>query len=321
MEIKIKDLKPNPYRDLDNYPINREKIETLKASIEQTGFWDNILARKSNNDIQIAYGHHRLIALRELLKLDSIINIPVKDLPDSVMIQVMANENMDEWKVSPAVIDETVRVAKQFLEKHPEEIKTKNPIHKKSIHNAEDKIYYWSILAYQIAEFLGWGEHKVWDSLDTISAIEKGEVDEEAIKDMPTERHAREFTKAVKRDPVPKQKQKQFAREIKESFENGSKKDHIPSKEIHKKVLQEKWTPEKKDNRKEIERKQKMLEFETFLNDTLFVTRDMIDRLKTIQKIKDDLGESLVIDKMTSVKLTANFEVIHRQLNELLNKH
>ena len=37
-----------------------EKIESLAKSINQTGFWDNILARKKNGKIQIAYGHHRL---------------------------------------------------------------------------------------------------------------------------------------------------------------------------------------------------------------------------------------------------------------------
>ncbi|GAH85311.1 unnamed protein product [marine sediment metagenome] len=48
MKVKIKDLEPNPFRDMDHYPINPEKIESLKNSISQTGFWDNILARKSN---------------------------------------------------------------------------------------------------------------------------------------------------------------------------------------------------------------------------------------------------------------------------------
>jgi hypothetical protein len=37
------------------------------------------------------------------------------------MIKIMANENMEEYKVGPGVIDETVKVAKKFLEEHPEE--------------------------------------------------------------------------------------------------------------------------------------------------------------------------------------------------------
>ena len=37
----------------------------------------------------------------------------------TVMIQMMANENMQEYQTSIVVIDETVRVAKDFLEKYP----------------------------------------------------------------------------------------------------------------------------------------------------------------------------------------------------------
>ena len=66
MKIKVNDLKPNPYRKMDQYPVNKEKIAALKASIAETTFWDNLLARKRNGHYQIAYGHHRLIALQEL---------------------------------------------------------------------------------------------------------------------------------------------------------------------------------------------------------------------------------------------------------------
>ena len=38
------------------------------------------------------------------------------------MIQIMANENMEEWTTEVQVIDETIRATKKFLGKHPEEI-------------------------------------------------------------------------------------------------------------------------------------------------------------------------------------------------------
>jgi ParB-like chromosome segregation protein Spo0J len=65
-KVRLVDLKPNPYRDIGVYPFKREKIDVLKLSIDDTGFWDNILARDHNGQIQIAYGHHRLKALQEL---------------------------------------------------------------------------------------------------------------------------------------------------------------------------------------------------------------------------------------------------------------
>lgn len=134
---------------MDKYPINRFKVEKLKKSIDQTGFWDNILARPKpghtffvsediyvdgefggnwderecvlvgpecedsdpTNDeliylydrnqmrhvayyppiVELAYGHHRLIALQEL-GIEAV-DIPVKELDDAIMLQVMVNEN------------------------------------------------------------------------------------------------------------------------------------------------------------------------------------------------------------------------------------
>ena len=46
MEIQIKDIRPNPFRNLEAYPPDKEKVKALKESIDSTGFWDNILARK-----------------------------------------------------------------------------------------------------------------------------------------------------------------------------------------------------------------------------------------------------------------------------------
>jgi ParB-like chromosome segregation protein Spo0J len=63
MQIAVKDLLPNPFRHLERYPINQEKVEMLARSIKDTSFWDNIVARKATNGsvgkFEIAYGHHR----------------------------------------------------------------------------------------------------------------------------------------------------------------------------------------------------------------------------------------------------------------------
>ena len=84
------------------------------------GFWDNILARGIDGHVQIAYGHHRLEALKRIKDLTEMVDIPVKTFTDATMIQTMANENMDDWKLGPKVIDETVKVTKKFLEDNPD---------------------------------------------------------------------------------------------------------------------------------------------------------------------------------------------------------
>jgi len=113
MKIKVKDLKPNPFRNMEKYPIDPIKVRALINSIKETEFWDNLLAREIDGEIQIAYGHHRLIALKEL-KIEEI-DIPVKALDDSTMLRIMANENMDQWNDSVAVISETVRATRDYL--------------------------------------------------------------------------------------------------------------------------------------------------------------------------------------------------------------
>ena len=114
MKVAVKDIKPNPYRNMKHYPINQNKIEALKNSIQKTGFWDNIVARKVDKWYEIAYGHHRMQAVREL-KIEYI-DIPIRELDDSTMLLMMADENMNEWQSDPSIIIETVKAVKTYLE-------------------------------------------------------------------------------------------------------------------------------------------------------------------------------------------------------------
>jgi ParB/RepB/Spo0J family partition protein len=113
MKLKVKDLSPNPFRNIENYPINREKVDALKTSINQTSFWDNIVARKNGRNYQIAYGHHRLIALKEIGISE--VDIPVRDLDDATMLRMMADENLFAWRNNTKVMNETVLAANEFL--------------------------------------------------------------------------------------------------------------------------------------------------------------------------------------------------------------
>ena len=122
MKIQVSNLRANPFRRITKYPIDREKIKELKASIKETTFWDNIICRKADSIYEIAYGHHRLVAIKELGIEE--VNIPVRDIDDATMIKIMANENRDSWKCSPAVINETVWVVRDFLDKELKKYET-----------------------------------------------------------------------------------------------------------------------------------------------------------------------------------------------------
>lgn len=104
MKIAIKYLRPNPLRG--EHPIDRKKIEAIKSSIRTTGFWDNLLVRKTESiehglrvdTFQIAYGHHRLAALKELITEQLIdenyeLDLQVRRLDDSAMVRIMAASN------------------------------------------------------------------------------------------------------------------------------------------------------------------------------------------------------------------------------------
>jgi hypothetical protein len=108
---KVLDLGPLQVTQ-ENMRIDQKKVESIAASIRTTGFWDNLLVRRSNKTeikaspnetrllgiYEIAYGHHRLAALRMLVAqqlLDEYyeLELPVRHLDSSAMVRIMAAEN------------------------------------------------------------------------------------------------------------------------------------------------------------------------------------------------------------------------------------
>lgn len=163
MKIKVRNLLPNPFRNIDAYPIDREKIRQLRNSIRETSFWNNILARPApkNGKFEIAYGHHRLVAIKEELGEEIVVDIPVRDLSDENMLKIMANENMQEWSTDWRVIVETVKAAKKFLEKHTE------IIYKLGFYKTKDRPFRREVGPAVISSFLGenWSEMRTKQAL------------------------------------------------------------------------------------------------------------------------------------------------------------
>jgi hypothetical protein len=104
------EIKPNPFRN-DRFPIDEGKVSALIGSYERTGYWDNIVARIVNGDAELAFGHHRLEALKRKYGEDYRVNLIIKKLDDETMLHMLADENMQEWASSAIVVQETVRAA------------------------------------------------------------------------------------------------------------------------------------------------------------------------------------------------------------------
>lgn len=115
MRILVKDLHPNPFRDLKHYPEKPEKVAQLVESINTTFFWDNLIVRDApnGNGYEIAYGHNRLMALKSKNLKPPIteIDLPVHPLTNDQMMKIMAQENMEEWGATAEIEEETIRSA------------------------------------------------------------------------------------------------------------------------------------------------------------------------------------------------------------------
>jgi hypothetical protein len=114
MRVKLENILPNPFRDLERNPLVPIKIEELRASIRQTGYWDNVVVRqRKDGKFELAYGHHRL----EAAKLEGITEADfiVKDFDDATMIKVMSAENNDAYGYTILSLIEVVRAAVNAL--------------------------------------------------------------------------------------------------------------------------------------------------------------------------------------------------------------
>jgi hypothetical protein len=193
MKIAVADLRPNPFRDLKRYPVQPEKVEALKRSIKDTSFWDNLLARKPANGsggYEVAYGHNRLKALREL-QIEAV-DIPVRDLSDTDMARIMAHENMEEWGHSTVIEQETLRaIVVAYAEGR---IELPKPKHHQSLRHApqftvgssSDSGASKPYTSETLAEFLGWKQYKVDATLAALALIEDGLANDEQFAGLST---------------------------------------------------------------------------------------------------------------------------------------
>lgn len=203
-EFMLKDILPNPFRQLDRYPIQEDKIEALRESIQTTGFWDNVVARENGNGkAEIAFGHHRLETLNREFPPNHKINLIVRDLSDELMLKMMARENMEEWSWSASVEQETVRAVVQAFADGKIDLPTpsKAPLHHlrkapsfrtietpQGDRSGESKMY----TSATIARFLGY-RLKNWDAPDKIvnavtalEFIEEGILSDEDFRELTT---------------------------------------------------------------------------------------------------------------------------------------
>ena len=91
MMINLDKVKYNPYRDLKLDPINQSTVDKMVASITDLGFWGGLAVRKVGDSYELAFGHHRLEALRQIGEAKADLNIVGYD--EDQMVRAMVVEN------------------------------------------------------------------------------------------------------------------------------------------------------------------------------------------------------------------------------------
>ncbi|RKZ87727.1 MAG: hypothetical protein DRQ39_03750 [Gammaproteobacteria bacterium] len=192
MKMQLRNVRPNPFRHIERYPIQEEKITALKKSIKDTEFWENIVARqKPDGTVEIAYGHHRLHALREMYSGTHEFDFIIKDLDETAMCKIMVHENMDEWGSSASVEQESLRaIVEGYADGRIELGELSKDTPSSQIRYAPSFIqggraglnHARPYTTTQLASFTGWKDWKVKAVLASLELIEQGSMKDDDYK-------------------------------------------------------------------------------------------------------------------------------------------
>jgi ParB-like chromosome segregation protein Spo0J len=212
--------------------------------MRDTFVWPGIIARKhptKSGYYQIAFGHHRIVAIKELGIPE--IDITIHDMSDAMMLRNMANENL-EWSPTPASINETIHSVRDFLNAELAKYETwencqssksyliklldRNLSQGKFKDLKDNGVGQTTILKFLGGKEQGWNQAMIQTSL---AILDDAELEREAVEILPNMEQARQFRKAVKVYHIPKEKQKKIAQKI--------KRNEISSRHIQKAVRKE----------------------------------------------------------------------------------
>ena len=274
-KVKLSDIDPNPFRNLERYPLNEETIASLRGKIKRTGLWNTLRARANPEKpgrYQLAQGHHRVAAAREELGKGGAIWLQVCEMDGATMLQVMAADNDDAYNLRPGFILETVEAAKAFIlnEKVGRSATTAERFH------------------ITVARFLGWSPVRIDRALSQLSAIEKGDLSRKAIETLPHAEAAIALSRAVKKArmagrPITKKKQEHVAREAARETEKSA--TAVIRMETH--------VDDEPPLRRKPARAKEEKDFGEFISETARMGRKFSEGLEQIIAVREDFTSEL----------------------------
>jgi hypothetical protein len=109
--IPLDRLRSNSFRDFELHPIDPVQVAKLQASIKADGFWASVVARPVGDNYEIAFGHHRTEAARQLKMKEA--PIEIRDLSDWQMVRMLASENATQrGSTAAAALDAIAAISK-----------------------------------------------------------------------------------------------------------------------------------------------------------------------------------------------------------------
>lgn len=223
--IKLSDILPNPYRNLSRLPLQPEKVKILTASIDDTGFWENIMVRPSPTEkgkYELCYGHHRLQSAIDSGIIEAV--FIVTEMSNENMVKVMSNENMAEFATGPNVLIETVTQVRDYLNICLAEDKLPNM---KDLYPNQDtykRVKEKGVVGVDAIErFLGkgWSRATVARIIFVINAIELGTVTKQAVLKFSNITLAQAFIQKCIKDSVKKSEQGKLANTVVNNKDTG----------------------------------------------------------------------------------------------------
>ena len=117
ISVKLNELKPHPYKKfIQGGEVDEAVVAQIMESAERTSFWEQWVVRETDAGYyQLAFGHNRLTAAKNILGADAKVSVQVEDYSDDQMFIAMADENAGEVESVAHQVD-VVRKAKQLLE-------------------------------------------------------------------------------------------------------------------------------------------------------------------------------------------------------------
>lgn len=242
MKIKVKDIQFNPFRNTDLVPIDPVTIEKLKSSIDDLGLWAGMTARPHptiKGKYQIPFGHHRLVAIKELNIQE--IDIAIIEISDFNMVLMMVQENMTQRGVSVEMINGTVREVKEFLDgelakyESWEELPDCLMVSLDSKRDQDKATQFGNLKTKGVGQttilkFLK-GSIPQWRIASALNLINSNDIDTEAVNLLDTTGRVDGFKRAIRKvnidrkkkgqEPIAKEEQKELAKIIKDTPANG----------------------------------------------------------------------------------------------------